>query len=118
MKNAVLGLAIFAVCTAAHAKDFSASQKSKLQAAVKEHLIDSDSAKFKLPEYKGGDIYCGQVNAKNRMGGYTGYTVFQVAVLPGTSSGFYVLGVGSGDLNDPTSSALIQACGEKGYAFR
>lgn len=36
---------------------------------VKDGLIDSDSAKFK--NQKGN---CGEVNAKNRMGGYTGFS--------------------------------------------
>lgn len=36
---------------------------------LKERLIDSDSAKFK--NQKGN---CGEVNSKNRMGGYTGYS--------------------------------------------
>jgi len=36
---------------------------------VKDSLIDSDSAKFK--NQKGN---CGEVNAKNRMGGYTGFS--------------------------------------------
>jgi len=36
---------------------------------VKERLIDSDSAKFR--NQKGN---CGEVNSKNRMGGYTGYS--------------------------------------------
>ena len=35
---------------------------------VKEQLLDSDSAKFR--NQKGN---CGEVNAKNRMGGYTGF---------------------------------------------
>ncbi|WP_353187482.1 hypothetical protein [Pseudomonas sp.] len=118
MKNAIVGLTLALACTAVIAKDFTPSQKNKLQAAVKAQLIDEDSAKFKLPPYQGGDLYCGQVNSKNRMGGYTGYTVFQAAVLPGTTSGFYLLGIGSGDPSDPSTSALIQACSEKGYIFR
>lgn len=36
---------------------------------VKDSLIDSDSAKFR--NQKGN---CGEVNAKNRMGGYTGFS--------------------------------------------
>ena len=36
---------------------------------VKEQLIDSDSAKFR--NQKGN---CGEVNSKNRMGGYVGYS--------------------------------------------
>ena len=44
---------------------------------VKERLYDADSAKFSNVTFnadKGAG--CGQVNAKNRMGGYTGFTHF------------------------------------------
>lgn len=47
-------------------------QKAQIEVAaqkVKESLLDSDSAKFR--NQKGN---CGEVNAKNRMGGYTGFT--------------------------------------------
>ena len=46
-------------------------QKAQIEVAaqkVKENLLDSDSAKFR--NQKGN---CGEVNAKNRMGGYTGF---------------------------------------------
>lgn len=46
-------------------------QKAQIEVAaqkVKESLLDSDSAKFR--NQKGN---CGEVNAKNRMGGYTGF---------------------------------------------
>ena len=46
-------------------------QKAQIEVAmqkVKDGLLDSDSAKFK--NQKGN---CGEVNAKNRMGGYTGF---------------------------------------------
>lgn len=44
-------------------------------AAVRERLIDADSARFKIDHERGRSI-CGQVNAKNRFGGYTGYNLF------------------------------------------
>ncbi|RKG37351.1 hypothetical protein [Acinetobacter sp. WCHAc060007] len=46
-------------------------QKAQIEVAaqkVKDNLLDSDSAKFR--NQKGN---CGEVNAKNRMGGYTGF---------------------------------------------
>lgn len=46
-------------------------QKAQIEVAaqkVKDGLLDSDSAKFR--NQKGN---CGEVNAKNRMGGYTGF---------------------------------------------
>lgn len=47
-------------------------QKAQIEVAaqkVKESLIDSDSAKFR--NQKGN---CGEVNSKNRMGGYVGFS--------------------------------------------
>lgn len=49
--------------------------------AVKSQLKDPDSAKFQNENLKGGytlasSILCGEVNAKNGMGGYDGYKRF------------------------------------------
>ena len=57
--------------------DLAVTQDQKIRKQVREMLIDSDSAKF--GEIRPGtdkDSYCGTVNAKNRMGGYTGSTLF------------------------------------------
>lgn len=45
---------------------------------VQLQLADPDSAKFKNVAYKKGIGVCGEVNAKNRMGGYVGYKTFVV----------------------------------------
>jgi hypothetical protein len=53
-----------------------------LENALKEDLTDPDSAKFRRltlfddPENPGLMELCGEVNAKNRMGGYAGYRGF------------------------------------------
>lgn len=101
-----------------HAADLTKAQQEKLQIAVKDKLLDPDSARFKLPAYKGGDVYCGLVNSKNRIGGYAGDSIFQAFILKDAPSGFYVLGVGTANPNDPGTSALITSCAEKGYAFK
>lgn len=47
--------------------------------AVKASLIDPDSAQFrgvKIIRSDGKIVVCGQVNSKNRMGGYIGYQNF------------------------------------------
>lgn len=54
-----------------------------LQTAVRRHfemiLLDAPSARWKwLPVRGDGRIYCGYVNAKNRIGGYTGFQMFMV----------------------------------------
>ena len=73
---------LFAAATAsAQAVDdvppLTAETKAIVQASIKDRLIDGDSAKWRwLPAKKGeaGIVqYCGFFNAKNRMGGYTGF---------------------------------------------
>ena len=57
--------------------DFAFTEKQKVIQQVKKNLNDPDSAKFETV-FKGTSekFYCGWVNAKNRMGGYTGPTQF------------------------------------------
>lgn len=56
--------------------------KALLQVAIKDRLMDGDSAKWRWLPYRSGQStvtqYCGFVNAKNRMGGYTGFNPFWV----------------------------------------
>lgn len=55
---------------------------SQARAAVKSNLNDADSAKFRnerVYRVNGGTTVCGEVNAKNRMGGYAGFQQFSVA---------------------------------------
>ncbi|WP_049273158.1 hypothetical protein [Pseudomonas putida] len=111
----IIAAALVLLCSGASAKDLSSLQKSKIEAAVKERLVDADSAKFKFPKYSGGSVYCGQVNAKNRMGGYAGFAVFQTMIL--SSSSIMLLGVGSSDPNDSSTSALLTTCREAGYSL-
>lgn len=55
------------------------SNTSDIEDAVRESLVDPDSAKFgEIVEYtekEGGERACVMVNAKNRMGGYTGESI-------------------------------------------
>jgi hypothetical protein len=53
----------------------------KGQHAVRDNLNDSESAKFKdleLRTYHDHLYMCGEVNARNRMGGFAGFTRFYV----------------------------------------
>ena len=48
-----------------------------MKAAVAAQMFDPGSATFQtLTEKIPGFVYCGEVNAKNRMGGYVGYKRF------------------------------------------
>lgn len=48
---------------------------SSAKSAVKEKLVDPASSQFKNVSNK-SFTYCGEVNAKNSMGGYTGFKKF------------------------------------------
>lgn len=44
------------------------------QAAVTRHLVDPSSAQFRNVHMSHtGVLYCGEVNSRNRLGGYTGF---------------------------------------------
>jgi hypothetical protein len=56
-----------------------------LRAPVLAQLNDPDSAQFRNLKYVGnwtvkGGLLCGQVNAKNAMGGYVGYSWFESGI--------------------------------------
>lgn len=49
----------------------------EVKAAVAAKMVDPGSATFQALSEKAKDFaYCGEVNAKNRMGGYVGYQKF------------------------------------------
>ena len=49
----------------------------EVKTAVAAKMVDPGSATFQALSEKGADFaYCGEVNAKNRMGGYVGYQKF------------------------------------------
>jgi hypothetical protein len=54
---------------------------------VLESLYDPASANFRN-EFRGGTrtVWCGEVNAKNRMGGYTGFVRYIVLVDPAAAA--------------------------------
>lgn len=52
-----------------------------LRGAVLDQLVDPDSALFRHEQFRSdwtakGSYLCGEVNSKNRMGGYVGYKAF------------------------------------------
>lgn len=53
----------------------SGCSKPTWQEAVEAQLVDGDSAKFRGVQDTGKGV-CGEVNAKNRMGGYAGFERF------------------------------------------
>jgi hypothetical protein len=49
---------------------------AEAEEAVANQLVDPNSAEFRNVQVTDDDDVCGEVNAKNRMGGYTGFSPF------------------------------------------
>lgn len=50
--------------------------KSEIKADLNRRLLDGESARYIWPKRASKNAYCGFVNAKNRLGAYTGYRLF------------------------------------------
>lgn len=72
-------VALFSVFSAS-ARELDAKEKAIIERVAKEEMKDPDSAKFTWQDYRGGEIYCAYVNAKNSYGGYTGNELLIVGV--------------------------------------
>lgn len=81
MRKAVLGFVVLAAVLVAGVFGYRAYLIGELRKPVLEKLNDPDSAVFRSEELVGPwalskMVLCGEVNAKNRMGGYIGYRQF------------------------------------------
>jgi hypothetical protein len=64
--------------------EFGLSPKATQRTVVKSFLNDPDSAEFRN-EFKaprGKNVWCGEVNAKNRLGGMVGFTRYVLEMSP------------------------------------
>jgi hypothetical protein len=112
-------LAIAALCsTSAVAEAPSAEEITLIKRGVVDHLKDPESARFgKLvvgPNRKQpGVVVCGQVNARNSFGGYTGMQPFMGFMGPGKdgSKGFWLFTLGN---DASTAEFLIGRCKSEG----
>lgn len=83
-------------------------QIAEARTALDERLFDYPSARFR--DVRGRDkVLCGFVNAKNRMGAYTGWTRFAFITLGGEPT----LYIDESD-NPSVDNMLDTACGEDG----
>ena len=103
----------------AQSRALSSAERVIVERTIKEMLVDPDSAQFEMrPFIMGSDLFCGQFNSKNRMGGYIGYKAFEVNVTTNASGT-----ITSGSLprhygwGDEMSSAIMASahCQEAGY---
>lgn len=56
-------------------------EQDRAEQAAADLLIDPESAKFRKVENRGGGVWCGEINGKNRMGAYSGYNPFMATVI-------------------------------------
>lgn len=87
-------------CTSVFAQQPPRLNERLLKEAFEDNLKDADSAKFKDLRYKPGDSaglwhMCGQVNAKNSYGAYSGFDRFTgVVVKEGKQVSYLVMSIG------------------------
>lgn len=70
-------------------------ERERLEAVIRQNLTDPVSAIFEEEIFRYGNVYCGQVNARNLFGGYVGRRYFQVfgADISGLPLSFGFLGL-------------------------
>ncbi|MDZ7824516.1 MAG: hypothetical protein U5K75_11100 [Ahrensia sp.] len=71
-------LLAFAAAAAAAFAAPSASLKTEIKAALDLVLIDAPSARFQWQPVRSPQAYCAHFNSRNRLGGYSGWTLFCV----------------------------------------
>ncbi len=76
--------------------------------AVSDEMVDPWSARFRNVTKPRANVYCGEVNAKNRMGAYTGFSRFAVMV-PSGGKPYVVM-----DDEQRPSQLLVDWCGASG----
>lgn len=81
LKGGVIAVGVLAVAAViwwATAGDLFEPEHIKYRSAVSGVLLDPQSAQFRNEKITEGGLYCGEVNSKNRMGGYVGFNRFIV----------------------------------------
>lgn len=62
-------------------RPINSDERAMIEREVRRVLIDPESARFRwAPQMLQSDIYCGFVNARNSMGGYTGFKLFMTFI--------------------------------------
>jgi hypothetical protein len=105
------GLAILS--SAALAQTAPKLNEKALRAALEDRLKDADSAKFRALKYlasesPGSWAMCGEVNAKNSYGGYSGFEPFRALAFKdlGQPVQYFLIGIGEAAGNVCASDGL------------
>lgn len=113
MKKTVLAVVVLAVIGVAAAFGWRWHLISELREPVLSSLSDPDSAKFRnetliSPWRANNSVLCGEINAKNRMGGYSGYRSFATGIDGDQNRGAEVID------HDDIAKAVCAAVIERG----
>lgn len=102
------------VVAAAMAQPVPKPPTPAVQATIKRYweteLVDAPSARWLWPLQRDSKLYCGWINAKNRLGGYGGWTPY-VIIFEGTKikEGYFLPG------RPEMARAMGSNCVEAGY---
>jgi hypothetical protein len=128
MKRLVLAVALLPVVALAQVRPATEAEIALVQKALEAHLTDPESMrlrnvragpleKFNLEEVDGDGAYtvCGEVNAKNRFGGYAGFHVFFADYFTSYPFNNGDPGVMVYVIDDGRMNLASKACAEKGF---
>lgn len=91
------------------------AEKDVIRQAVKKKLIDPGSAQFRWnPQVLDSVTYCGFVNSKNRMGGFVGYSLYQILLTEKDRTAIFVQMGTPGSISAEVADEL---CAEHGYGI-
>lgn len=108
--GAIIGCLTMVVASEAVARELSPKEKSLIEQVAKQQLKDPDSAKFYWQDYKGGDIYCAHVNAKNAYGGFAGKALLLVGVKNDSKGN-----ITSAEVSIRSDNMMDKICTDIGY---
>jgi hypothetical protein len=108
--GALMVAALTVTSVAAQARELSPKEKGIIEDVTKQQLKDPESARFFWQDYKGGEIYCAHVNAKNSYGGYAGKSLLIAGVK--TSSNGEII---SAEVTTHNDSLMNPICTKRGY---
>lgn len=90
------------------------SPRARQREIARSYLNDPDSAVFRndAPAARGSDTWCGEINARNRMGGMVGFTRYILVIsehpdLQRSLGAMYFNTSDSAGPHDPTSDAAV-----------
>ena len=106
---AAFACAVSVCAPAATPKSATKTDIAAIRDSMQDYLKDASSAQFRNVVKIGTDV-CGEVNAKNGFGGYTGFRKFAAGVLPAKHGEVAMIIA----IDDEDGNQATQICVEKG----